>query len=350
MKKSLIALAVLASSGAVMAQSSVTLYGLVDAYVGHKNTTTNTYVGNVLTTSVKTSQNVIDTAGANNSRWGLRGSEDLGGGLKANFVLENGFKTDDGTAAGVQFNRQSFVGLSGDFGSVSLGNQYTAYFALRTATNNQYDTNMATTDTVWKNGVADYAPRATSSIAYASPVFNGFSGAVALGLGENKATGLEPAGLKATKNYSAHVKYANGPLLVGYAYQVENARTAAGTALAANTGDQTYNLLAASYDLGVAKLTGGFNMAKQGASKDKEFQVGVSAPFGAAAVSAGYSYSKNEVSSVTGNKAHGLSLLGTYSLSKRTTVYAGLAATNVKTPTATLSKTSTAAVGVRHSF
>ena len=347
MKKSLIALAVLAASGASMAQSSVTVYGLVDAYVGH---TSKTDVAGVA--GVKTSQNVVGSAGANNSRWGLRGSEDLGNGLKANFVLENGFTTDDGAQAGTSlFGRQAFVGLSGGFGAVTLGRQYTAYFALRTATNNQYDTNMATTDTVWKNGVADYTPRSDNSIAYASPVLNGFSGAVVLGLGENKIAAT-PA-VDATKNHSLHIKYANGPLLVGYAYQIENSQT-----VGVNGQNKQYNLIAGSYDFGVAKLTAGFNTAKQyagaKAKKDKEFQAGVSVPFGAAAVSAGYSYSKTNDGTATtaDSKGSGFSLLGTYSLSKRTTLYAGVATTKVEAVSKTTDpyKTTTAGVGVRHTF
>jgi predicted porin len=82
MKKSLIALAVLAASGAAMAQSSVTLYGVADAGV--------TYV-NGLTTGL-----ACDSGANKTSRLGFRGVEDLGGGLKANFVLEGGFNLDNG--------------------------------------------------------------------------------------------------------------------------------------------------------------------------------------------------------------------------------------------------------------
>ncbi|MCX7257745.1 MAG: porin [Polaromonas sp.] len=335
MKKSLIALAVLASSGAAMAQSSVTLYGLVDAAVAHTSATD--AAGN------KTNQNRVESSGANNSRWGLKGTEDLGNGLKANFVLEAGFNTDTGTdaqtvgAAGTAFGRQAFVGLSGDFGAVTLGRQYTAYDALRAATNNLYDTNVATTNTVWGNAVAGYANRVSNSIAYTSPVFSGVSGAAVVALGEDKSN-TNPV----SQNNSLHIKYANGPVLAGYAFQEEKT----------GTTTSKYNLLAGSYDFGVAKLTGGFNMAKQGTAKDKEFQVGVSAPVGAAAtVAAGYSYSKGQVAGVTTVKGSGLSLLGTYSLSKRTTAYAGLNAMKFKDGADnTTGKSSMVAVGVRHTF
>lgn len=339
MKKSLIALAVLAVSGAAMAQSSVTLYGIVDAYVGQTSATAATL------NAPKVKQNVVNSAGFNNSRWGLKGTEDLGNGLKANFVLESGFNSDTGAAVGDQFGRNAYVGLSGGFGAVAMGRQYTAYDALRGATNNQYDSNFATTTTVWNNGVRDYTNRASNSISYTSPNFGGISGAVVLGLGENKATGLD-----ATENYSAHIKYANGPLVVGYAYQVENSRTAA--VPAANTVDRKYNLFAASYDFGVAKLTGGYNQAKQSGDKDKEYQVGVIVPFGAAAVSVGYSRSNSDIAGLNGDKGTGVSLLGTYDLSKRTRLYAGLASTKVEAVfiATDIYKTTTAGVGVRHIF
>lgn len=343
MKKSFIALAVLAASGAAMAQSSVTLYGVADAWIGQ---TSNTDAA-----GLKVKQTKIDSGGFNGSRWGLKGSEDLGNGLKAIFTLESGFDIDNGAGSkdGL-FNRQAFVGLQGGFGALTLGRQYTAYDELRGATNQAYDTVFATTGGVWANGIADYADRANNSIAYTSPTFGGVSGAVVLGLGENKADGL-----KATKNYSAHIKYANGPVLVGYAHQVQNSRNGAVAATvtplaaaipASNTEEIKYNLLAGSYDFGVAALTGGYNDVKQGNAKDKEYQVGVSVPFGAASVALGYAHSKSDVAGVT-TKAEGYSLTGLYDLSKRTRLYAGL--NNVKQKESS-KKDSLFAVGVRHSF
>jgi predicted porin len=382
MKKSLIALAVLASSGAVMAQSSVTLYGLVDAGVAHTSSTTRA--------NVKTSQDAVVSSGANNSRWGFRGTEDLGNGLKANFVLESGFNTDTGTdaqtvgTAGTAFGRQAFVGLSGNFGAVTLGRQYTAFFGLFTITNNLGDSNLSSANSpfltsVWGNGVANHQARASNSIAYTSPVYSGFSGAVVYGFGEDKNapvtttivddrtgttvfTGVTPNTRNASYNASLHLKYANGPLLAGYAYQEELSASNATTpstsgffttnALAARTKNQ-YHLLGASYNFGVAALTGSYSNAKRStlgqvapSIKDNEFQVGVSAPFGAANVAAGYSYSKSEVGTTT-TKISGLSLQGTYSLSTRTMLYAGVAGTKTKNSSA---KSSVVAAGVRHTF
>lgn len=360
MKKSLIALAVLAASGAAMAQSSVTLYGVADVWVGQVKTEINTgATATAAATSTSDKQTKIDSSGVNSSRWGLKGTEDLGGGLKANFVVESGFNIDTGAQADATrlFNRQATVGLSGAFGAVNLGRQTTAYDTLRGATNNTLDAAIfATTASVWGNGIADYSSRADNSIAYSTPDFGGISGAVVLGLGENKTDGL-----KATKNYSAHIKYANGPVLVGYAHQVENSRNAAVAAVvapftpalaipASNNADIKYNLLAGSYDFGVAKLTGGYNEAKQGNVKDKEYQVGVAVPFGAATVAAGYTHSKSESAAGT-NNGRGYSLLGTYDLSKRTRLYAGAFNTETETSNGNNSvKKTVAAAGVRHSF
>lgn len=335
MKKSLIALAVLAASGAAMAQSSVTLYGVADAWVGQTSTTT---------AGVKVKQTEVGDGGFNGSRWGLKGSEDLGGGLKAIFTLESGFDISNGKSSqgGVLFGRQAFVGLQGGFGAVTLGRQYSAYDELRGATNQAYDSAFATTGGVWGNGVVDYTDRVNNSVAYTSPSFGGISGAVVYGLGENKNVGVNAAG-KATDNVSMHIKYANGPVLVGYAYQEE--KQAQASALVAQDKNK-YNLIAGSYDFGVAALTGGYNEAKNNTTKDKEYQLGVSVPFGAASVAVGYAHSKSETAGVTTN-AEGYSLTGLYDLSKRTRLYAGLSNSKQKESS---DKSSLFAVGVRHSF
>jgi predicted porin len=358
MKKTHIALAAFgAMAGAAHAQSTVTLYGLVDAYIGQ---TTREVTG-----AAKIKQTVVNTSGQNNSRWGLRGTEDLGGGMKAIFVLESGFNTDTGSIAqtaaqgNTLFGRTALVGVSSDFGTVSLGRQYTVYDTLRGATDMIYSSNFATAGIVWATGIQDYQVRASNSIAYTSPDFSGITAGFVYGMGENKTPTTGPE-----NNTSLLIKYANGPLLIGYAHQREkqiangtNNYFAAGTptnspgiaSIVSST--RKYNLLGASYDFGVAKLTGGYNTVKNETLKDKEFQVGVSVPFGvAAAVAAGYSRSKSEGAGAN-NKGIGLSVLGTYALSKRTNLYAGGLQTKIETANAaTTTKVSTFAIGVRHVF
>lgn len=356
-----------AMAGVAHAQSSVTLYGLVDAYIGQTSRQVDSTI--VASRVAKLKQNVVNGSGQNNSRWGLRGTEDLGGGMKALFVLEGGFQPDTGAFATISnqggglFGRQAWVGLSSGFGTVGLGRQYPAYDDLRGATNMIYDSNFATTAAVWGTGVQDYQNRSSNSIKYTSPDFAGFSGAVTYGLGENKTATTDAENVAAV-----HIKYANGPLLVGFAHQREKqvASTAgslfgAGAAVgvaagpAAFNATRKYNLLGASYDFGVAKLTAQYNQAKGETSattsaKDKEFNVGVSVPFGAAALAAGYSRSKSDAAG-NNNRGTGVSLLGTYALSKRTNLYTGFLVTKVESANAaTETKASTFGLGVKHLF
>jgi len=353
MKKSLIALAVLAASGAAMAQSSVNLYGRLDASLAQTKTE--------VTGKADLKQTGINSNNLNTTFWGLKGTEDLGGGLKANFKLESGFAIDTGVGNTGLFERNAIVGLSGAFGAVDLGRNYTAYDALRGATNNMYDSNLATTGDVWNTGIKDYANRTSNSVIYNSPSFGGFSGAVAYAFGENKT-----ATQKATGIASLHVKYANGPVLVGYAHQEEKVQATAASftsTFSSTTGLTTvapvaataedkikYDLFGASYDFGVAKLVGSYNQAKNNTTKDKEFQVGVSVPFGAAALAAGYSRSKSDGLS-DDNKGTGFSMVGTYNLSKRTTAYAGFESAKIESKNASVTtKTTNVATGIRHTF
>jgi predicted porin len=333
MKKTLIALAVLAASSAAMAQSSVTLYGRLDAGLGQTKTTVNGV-------DLGSKQTGINSSTLNTTYWGLKGSEDLGGGLRANFDLQSGFAIDTGAGNPGLFQRKAIVGLSGAFGSVDLGRNYTAYDALRSATNNTFDSNLATTAAVWGNGIADYSLRTSNSVIYNSPNFSGFSGAVAYGFGENKTATND-----ATDTLSLHVKYANGPLLVGYGYQEEKQLAVAGI-----QDKNKYNLIGATYDLGMVKLVGAYNTVKNNTLKDKEYEIGVSAPFGAANVAAGYTNSKSEGFNTT-NKGTGYSLVGTYDLSKRTTLYVGYNQAKTQTANGSIEQKNTVvATGVRHTF
>ena len=332
MKKTLIALAAMASMSA-FAQSSVTLYGVADIWFGSLKAETGG-TATVAPTGVR--QTLLNSGGLNGSRWGLKGSEDLGGGLKANFQFESGFDLDTGTSAqGALFGRQAFVGLSGGFGEVRFGRQYTAYDELRGATNSTFDSAFTPTGNVWTATGGDYAGRANNQLYYATPDFGGFSGAIGYALGEDKT-----ATTNASNILSLHAKYANGPILVGIAHQSEK--------LAAGAGTNKYTLLAGSYDFGVVKLTGGYNDGKAaaaGSPKQKEFQLGLSAPIGAATISAGYAQGK------AGNtKSNGFGLAATYDLSKRTAAYAGLETDKTKDTGVTTTKNTLYAVGVRHRF
>ena len=116
MKKSLLALAALtAFAGAASAQSSVTLFGIVDAGVARLSGGGKTKIG-------------MTNSGYNSSRFGVRGVEDMGGGMQAGFWLEGQLTNDDGNAAGLNFQRRSTVSLMGGFGEIRMGRDYTPTF------------------------------------------------------------------------------------------------------------------------------------------------------------------------------------------------------------------------------
>lgn len=334
MNRTLITLAVLAaSSGAAMAQSSVTLYGVADAWIG----STKVEVG-----GVGVRKSVVDTSGVNGSRWGLKGTEDLGGGLKTVFTVESGFGIDTGASAqgGLLFGRQAFVGLQGGFGTVTLGRQYSGYFELQGKVNHNYSAfTFESNAGVAANGIAEYTYRLNNAVKYVSPVFNGFSGAVAYGFGENKDTPV--VGNSATNIASLNVNYANGPLLVGYAHQAETQ---------ASGGKNKYDLVGGTYDFGVVKLLGSYSQIKNNTTKDKEYQVGAVVPFGAAAISAGYTHSQSDVGAVS-NTGKGYAILATYDLSKRTGLYAAAVNTKAHVLNAVAeTKATKYGVGIRHFF
>src|SRR3989442_12009502 len=100
MKKTIITLAVLSASSVAMAQSTVTLYGIADVWIGNVKVDKGTapVSGSVTKAIAGTTQNLVQSGGVNGSRYGLKGSEDLGSGLKVDFQLEQGFNLDDGAA------------------------------------------------------------------------------------------------------------------------------------------------------------------------------------------------------------------------------------------------------------
>ena len=339
MKKSLIALAVLAASGAAFAQSTVTIYGLLDANVN--STKTNGFT-----------QTKIDSGGIQTSRFGLKGSEDLGGGLKANFKLESGFNIDTGAVPNngptnqTLFSRQSWVGVSGGFGEVQLGKMWTPYDDLQGLGAAAFNANIfAPAAYVWKSN--NYNDRPGNAAYYATPNFGGFSGAVMYSLGENKT-----ATTSAGNVTSMRIGYEGGPVAVGLGYQTEKANGAA-----PNTAKFTQ--LNGSYDFGVAKLLAAYGNVKDaaGVPKATEYQIGADFPVtGALTLSAGYATSKTTglvpVAPATGSetKRTGFAIGALYALSKRTNVYAGL--NNSKETQAGVAdgKTNVYALGVRHTF
>ena len=410
MKKTLIAFAALSAiAGMAQAQSTVTLYGLLDANVGSAKT-------NVFTASPATAinqngsyssqrQTIVGSGGLNGSRFGFRITEDLGGGLAAIGNLEGGLNIDTGASGqgGLLFGRQANVGVaSATLGTVTIGRNKSPYYDVHASIGLRESAFDATSNTNFGT-VGNYNPAATTvagvttsaagnaayllsnhggatgstpnaatwlgfnarvdnSIRYTSPSFSGFSVSGLYGFGENKTPAVD-----ATKTVGASAQYANGPIGVYLAYQSDAYVRTAGLKPALEN-----ILVGASYDFGVAKVGANYNRAKlkdiaasaflggTGGNIDaqKEYGLSVSVPFGATVVEANYGQSKGD----TLGKASAYGVQALYSLSKRTTLYTGYSSTKTYDRLAQLTVNSQAgsgsnigrnsffAAGVRHTF
>ncbi|AXF24047.1 porin [Burkholderia pyrrocinia] len=332
---STLSLALLGAAGAAHAQSSVTLYGVIDtsiAYV-HGNDGKGNNAWQMLSGNLQ------------GSRFGLKGAEDLGGGLKAIFQLENGF--DPGTGhlnqGGRMFGRQAFVGLqSNQYGTLTLGRQYDPVVDLVQAVtaDNYFGSTFATPGDVDNN---DNSLRVSNAIKYTSPVFAGFQAEAMYALGG--VAGKTGAG----QTWSVAAAYNNGPVGVaaGYFYANNPTPTAAGirTGWGSTTSDNIIDgpinqgyvsaksiaiaQVAGQYVIGPVTLGLGYSNAQykpdasSGFGSTEKYNTGrgfvtyqVTPPL---LLGVGYSYTK--ASGNTNAKYHQASLGADYSLSKRTDIY-----------------------------
>ncbi len=384
MKKSLIALAALAATG-VFAQSSVTIYGLVDA--GYGSHTTKNTSGSI---SLKTT-GVMDGSHAG-SRIGFRGTEDLGGGLAANFVLEQGISPTsgdgfnkrvgnaahqiDGAAYTAQNNRQAFLGLSSKgMGAVRVGFQYTnsydlvAFNGLSASEfqggNFQNGTTLVSGTTLSNHANGSRA----NAITYISPAIGNITVKAQYGQGAGRQTAesrlaataaaagatLETATgetgsngwLKNNLTYtSLMAQYAAGPIYAAMAYSKADILTVPGTSPAVDPYGSLLNAqgqlavtnatkrpvtamtYGGSYDFGMAKIT--YTGAKQeGATSTSTAESVVKAnqytlfvPVGAAQFFVSTGNAKRTTGATVNNNVSGSAIGVRYNLSKRTLAYA----------------------------
>lgn len=371
MKKSLLALAVLgAFAGAASAQSSVTVYGIVD--LGLTSVDNGSRAGRI---------NGINSGNQSASRIGFKGTEDLGNGLNATFQLEQTIAADTGvtgsTTGGGSFNRIATVGLqSAAFGTVNLGRQTSvikdAYDAIDPFGDGG---SIAPISAIFFNQALNSdAGRISNSIKYSTPSFGGFKAQAAYQFGET--AGDTGAG----SSYGLGLGYANGPLNVQFGYHNLDTSTAPSAALpnAATTQESKLAFLGATWNFGVIKLHGAYadtkndNVGTAAAVTDTKFRnymLGVSAPIGAAGnLFASYSVNDNKTSGVTNADAQKAAIQYTHDLSKRTNLYVGYSHTSndngsrigllgtvpvagVPTLNAPAGESGSAfAVGVRHKF
>ncbi len=295
MKKTLIALAAVAASGAAFAQSSVTLFGIVDLNIRNVR-----QGGDNLTS--------LSQDGIASSRLGFRGVEDLGGGMSAGFWLEAGLNPDTGTPAGLQFQRRSTVSLMGGFGEVRLGRDYTPTFWNHTVYD-PFGTNgvgsSVNTFTVLGSGATTLV-RANNTIAYFTPNLGGFGAQIQYSFKETTAANdpNEYAGIRLT--------YAAGPLSVALATASEGSTIPTESFKRTNIG--------ASYDFGFLKPMAQYTQGKFGAAKVNHYLLGVVAPLGAGNIKA--SYVRSDYNAAAGDlDANQIAVGYDYNLSKRTALY-----------------------------
>jgi len=412
MKKSLLALAALtAFAGAASAQSSVTLFGGADLNYRSVSSGVNKFSG-------------MAQDGIYSSRIGVMGVEDLGGGLKAGFHFEGGMNPDTGTPGGFNFLRKSTIGLMGGFGELRFGRDYTPTFTVhgvadpfgtngvgsylnvagstvlsdgtaigaQTAqdTTGSFSTadrgtarRAATAPTLMAGARTDArwtladpnAVRANNSVTYYSPSMGGFAFSFMYSFGGENTYSLKNTG----KMTSVRLGYAAGPINVAYGRQstdggitaalgavsvLTTTPTFAETVNTAGTDNQTWttNVLAASYDLGVAKVS--YMYRKDGLKgfavplSAKTNTLGVWVPMGATTLKGSYSKKK---ASADGDSA-GTSQLAmgfVHDLSKRSSVYgtfsrikndAGLANSVGSAPANGGDTSRGFEVGVKHNF
>ena len=319
MKKSLLALAVLgAYAGVASAQSSVTLYGTVDLSAR--------YVKN----DGSDRRYSLSQDGINSSQLGFKGTEDLGGGLKAEFVLLAGVNADVGTANGKFFNRKATVALKGNFGEIRLGRDYVPTFWNDTifdafGTNGLGDSSHVKQilPTTSASATGNFV-RADNTIGYFLPSnIGGVYGQAMVAASEGGATNLG-------RLYSGRIGFAAGPFDIAGSYGNQRIDS-----LPAAPSQKTYGV-GASYDLGVVKLMGYFDrdtLTYTGTDlKENRYSFSAVVPVGQGEIHAGYDYSKLN-NNGTSTKIDAFAVGYVYNLSKRTAVYATAARLNNKNGT-----------------
>lgn len=315
--------------------SSIQLYGLVGSYVG----------------SIKRSDAIdrttqVGSGGLTTSWWGIRGGEDLGGGVKAVFQLEQFFQPDTGgagrsTADPTGFSRSGWVGLSGKFGQVTIGRHTSPYYVSMQLVNpfgssvvfsplvvQSYVaafSNVVIGDTVWNNVVQ-----------YVAPTISGLSTTVVYAPGEI-------AGNDKVNNVGLHLRYTQGKFLA--VLSAQRNRTAA---VAPSTGQEAY-LAGATYDAGFAKFYASAQMTENAVTNinAKTWQLGESIPVtatGSILASVARTTVDNPKLSVGAHTTAGLGY--DYFLSKRTDVYATYLFDHIVNQV----KGNSYALGIRHTF
>lgn len=312
MKKTLVALAVLAAAGGALAQSSVTLFGIVDVNV---RSVSNSSVGRNTT---------LNNNGLASSRLGFRGVEDLGGGMSASFWLESDLQPDNGNLNGNNkfFARRSTVSLAGSLGEIRLGRDLTPSGAFTYLFDPFGVIGVGGSTNVARYQGQTTFYRADNSIAYWTPQMGGFYGTVMKGLDE----GVNPAAVPApvfpnvqanlARNYLGfRLGYGAGPINAALSYGATDVNATGGKFKTTGIGG--------SYDFGVAKLMSHYYRDELVGLRENRFLIGASVPMGVGEIRASYvrSDAKGGTAAYNGSDASQLAIGYIHNLSKRTALY-----------------------------
>lgn len=321
---------------AAFAQTNVTLYGIADIAVAVEDTDAPGSSNRV----------ALNSGNQSSSRLGFRGSEELGGGMKALFNLEAGVSLDTGAADAALFGRRAVVGLDGSFGMLTLGREYTPIAGVAGASDVLAQGFFGSNLSAFTGN--RLTRRLSNSVNYKTPSFGGVKASMVYGLGE-QVTGpsLDVIGLA--------VDYSNGPLYLGAGYQVIE-RLA--------TGDDKEYALGAGYKFGEFDVKANYLVADQTGPNNKFEQLNLGASVGAGQGRIYANVQQNKLE--TGAKGKGFALAYSYPLSKRTNLYTSYAtlrnnaagtfglnssSTNVTPPATALgADPSVFTIGMRHSF
>lgn len=318
------------------AQTNVTIYGVMDAAIAVEDTDA----------PGEDRRTVINSGNQSSSRIGFRGTEDLGNGLKALFNIEAGVSLDTGAADSSLFGRRAVVGLQGNFGTLTVGREYSPIAAVAAATDilgqGMFGSNLSAF------GTNRLTRRLANSVNYKSNAMSGFVVNAAYSTGEKTA---DPSG----DLMGASVEYKSGGLYLGAGYHVYE-RLA--------TGDDKEMAFGAGYTMGAFEIKGNYLEADLTGPNNayKNSNLGVSYTTGPNKFFVNFQQQKIE----SGAKGNTVSLAYTYSLSKRTNIYTTYAqlrnngrgtfginssSTNVTPPSTALgADPSVFTLGLRHSF
>ena len=322
MKRTVLAVATLAATAAANAQSSVTIFGIVDVAITY-GTASGTGAASRLQ---------LTNSGYNSSRLGFRGTEDLGGGMSASFWLESGVNNDNGTGQatntnnqatggavagigggqGLTFNRRSTVSLAGSMGELRLGRDYTPQYWNIGLFDPLGNLGVGASQTLNSIITGSTAVRSSNGISYFLPAtLGGIYGQVSHYLGENSRTGA--ATDKDGTGTGVRLGYASGPFNVAVA--VSRTKYAA--------GDVKQDNIAGQWDFGVAKLLAQVSWDESGTTKARGWVAGALIPVGPGEVRVGYSRYRIDLASTNVDPSTGkIAVSYVHNLSKRTALYA----------------------------